>query len=74
MENNYSDNRVCTVGFFYENPANEFENDVKMAFKAFPDMHIATFHKLCRRFALAIGYAESSVDEYFGDEQEDPFL
>lgn len=30
---------------------------------------ISTLHAMCRRFALALGYTERSVDEYFGEEE-----
>lgn len=30
------------------------------------DMHISQFHYICTRIALALGYAEKNVEEYFG--------
>ena len=35
---------------------------------------IATFHSMCRKFALALGYAEKSVEEYFGPEDDECFM
>jgi hypothetical protein len=30
------------------------------------DLDINEFHQLCRRLALAVGYSDESVNEYFG--------
>jgi hypothetical protein len=35
---------------------------------------IGTFHSMCRKFALALGYAEKSVEEYFGPEDDESFV
>jgi hypothetical protein len=36
--------------------------------------HISTFHSMCRKFAIALGYAEGSVEEYFGSEDDEAFM
>ena len=36
-------------------------------------VHIATFHDMCRKFALACGYAEKSVENYFGEWNDEAF-
>jgi len=68
---NENEKRVNHVGFTFIDNSNEFENDLKMEFDCYPDMHISTLHNLCRRFALALGYSESSVNEYFGEASYD---
>lgn len=36
-------------------------------------MHIETFHSMCRKFAYALGYAEKSIDEWFGADGDESF-
>lgn len=36
--------------------------------------HISTFHSMCRKFAIALGYAEGNVEEYFGSEDDEVFM
>ena len=35
--------------------------------------HIATFHDMCVKFAQACGYANKSIEEYFGDNWDESF-
>ena len=28
--------------------------------------HISEFHRMCKAFAAAVGYADKSIEEYFG--------
>lgn len=63
-----SEKRTDLIGFYFIDSTNEFANDIHLQFSAYPDMHISKLHSLCRRFALALGYAEGSVDQYFGEE------
>ena len=35
------------------------------------DHTIRTYHKLCKRFAIALGYIPSRVEEYFGEDYEE---
>lgn len=35
--------------------------------------HISTFHDMCRKFALACGYTEHSVEQYFGEWNDEAF-
>ena len=34
---------------------------------------ISTFHSMCRKFAYALGYAETSINEWFGDDGDESF-
>ena len=36
-------------------------------------LHISTFHDMCRKFALACGYTEKSVEEYFGEWDDEAY-
>ena len=35
--------------------------------------HIATLHDMCVKFAQACGYANKSIEEYFGDNWDESF-
>ena len=43
------------------------EENVALRFIVKDEMHISELHALCTRFALALGYADKSVEEYFGE-------
>ena len=36
-------------------------------------VHISSIHGMCYTFALALGYAEKSVEEYFGEISDESF-
>ena len=36
-------------------------------------LHISTFHDMCRKFALACKYEKKSVEEYFGEWNDEAF-
>lgn len=44
-----------------------FEENVSLRFKVKDGIHISEFHALCKRFALAVGYTEKTVEDYFGE-------
>ena len=61
------ENNVSTLEFeFY--PRCEGYEDVDVRFGVNPDISLHQFHRLCKRFALAMGYPESSVEEAFGED------
>ena len=66
-----SEKRTDLIGFYFIDTTNEYANDVHLMFSAYPDMHISKLHSLCRRFALALGYTEKTVDDYFGEEYDE---
>ena len=39
--------------------------NLKMEFES-EDTHISEFHRMCKAFAAAVGYAEASIEKYFG--------
>ena len=39
------------------------EENVALRFIVKDEMHISELHALCKRFALALGYADKSVEE-----------
>ena len=34
-------------------------------------MDIAAFHRACKRFGYALGFAQKSIEEYFGEDSYD---
>lgn len=44
-----------------------------ISFTVPPGANIATFHEMCRKFAAAVGYAEKSITEYFGEWNDEAF-
>lgn len=60
------ENRTSTLEFeFY--PHCEGYHDIDLRFGVNPDITLQEFHGLCKRFALAMGFAESSIEEVFGE-------
>lgn len=45
--------------------------NIEMSFDKMLDPHIGEFVEMCKRFALALGYAESTVDRWFGKPNEE---
>ena len=35
--------------------------------------HISSFHRMCCSFAAAVGYAEKSIEAYFGEISDEAF-
>ena len=48
-----------------------YKTNIEMSFDKMLDPHIGEFVEMCKRFALALGYAESTVDKWFGKPSEE---
>jgi hypothetical protein len=48
-----------------------YQQAVSLGFDVNQDMSLEALHRMCRYFALCLGFAESSVDEVFGEESYD---
>lgn len=59
---------------FYPGEDNEYEHYTCLTLEAPEGLHAADFHRMCRNFALVLGYAPETIDEYFGPERDDAFL
>jgi adenosine deaminase len=55
-----------SFSLMYDNPPYE---DMDLTYEVAEDMHISTFHRLCKNFARAAGFTEQSVEKYFGETQ-----
>lgn len=48
-----------------------YRNYVSLSFEEDQDMSLEALQRMCRAFALCLGYAESSVDRVFGEANYD---
>ena len=53
---------------FYPNEKLDTYHNVDLRFSVPTDMTLEELHTLCKRFALACGYAEASVEQVFGED------
>lgn len=58
---------MVTLTFSHIPDKSSSEENVTLRFIVKDEMHISELHALCKRFALALGYADKSVEEYFGE-------
>lgn len=56
------------VSFSFHTDNKEDCNDFYLNFIVSEDMTIWELHRLCKRFALALGYAEKNVEDVFGED------
>lgn len=54
------------VSFSFHPDNKENYNDIYLSFFVNEEMSIWELHRLCKRFALVLGYAEKTVEEAFG--------
>ena len=60
--------RFDQVSFSFHTDNKEDCNDFYLNFIVSEDMTIWELHRLCKRFALALGYAEKNVEDVFGED------
>lgn len=48
-----------------------YRNAISLSFEEDQDMSLEALQRMCRAFALCLGYAESSVDKVFGEANYD---
>lgn len=60
--------QIGAMEFWYKDyTEDEFNESVDCTYEVWGEcMSIEEYWSMCRRFALAMGYASSSVDEWFG--------
>ena len=60
--------KMGTVDFsFYPSGENSFERHVNLSFEVPPNCSIGEFYDCCKKFMLALGFSEKTVEEYFGE-------
>ena len=64
-------NQTNTIGFYYRENLNEFAHDVDLQFSISSDARLGEIFNMCKKFAIALGYSETSVDKVFGPDSDD---
>ena len=59
---------------FWPDEHNEHEIPMRLSFDMRPNLYCCEIHRMCRAFALALGYTLETVDKYFGPESFDDIL
>lgn len=44
---------------------------VCLTYEAPEGIHAAAFHRMCKKFGLALGYAPETIERYFGPDSDD---
>ena len=52
-------------------PDNKNSINTRLSFDINEDLHCAKFHRMCKAFALALGYHPDTVEKYFGEDSDD---
>lgn len=60
-------NQKNKVTFIYEENDNQYGHDLRMQYTIDPDASIWELHDMCKRFMIAMGFAEKTVEEAFGE-------
>lgn len=58
---------------FYPGDERGYEDYVSLTFEAPEGLHAAAFHRMCKKFGLALGYAPETIERYFGEDSDDDF-
>jgi len=64
-------NQTNTIGFYYKENLNEFGHNVQLQFSISSDASLGEIFNMCKKFAIALGYSETSVDKVFGPDSDD---
>ena len=56
------------ISFSFHPENKENHNDFYLNFFVSENMTIGELHRLCKRFALTLGYSEKNVEEAFGED------
>ena len=60
------------ISFYYTAQDEEKTNaDMSLTYSFSGGMDIAAFHRACKRFGYALGFAQQSIEEYFGEDSYD---
>lgn len=50
---------------------NKTEHEMYLSYSFPGGMNIAAFHRACKRFGYALGFAQQNIEEYFGEDSYD---
>lgn len=68
-----SENEKMVTYEFREYNPNGFNVDLEFT-ESYETMNCARFHDFCKRFAIAVGYMPSTVENIFGETRYEQFL
>lgn len=60
--------KLNTVSFSFYPIDHNFFHDIYLNFSVHEDMDIYELHRLCKRFALVLGYSEDCVERVFRED------
>lgn len=50
---------------------NKTEHEMYLSYSFPGGMSVAAFHRACKRFGYALGFAQQNIEEYFGEDSYD---
>lgn len=57
------------ITFFYDTQEDEeTSNEMHLSYSFSGGMNVAAFHRACKRFGYALGFAQESLEKYFGED------
>ena len=57
---------LASVSFSFHPTDHEFWHDTYLTFSVHNDMNLEELHRLCKKFALSLGFSAAGVEEVFG--------
>jgi len=64
-----------TINFeYWPHDKNEDSTPTRLSFDVKEGLHCAALHKMCKAFALALGYTPQTVERYFGEDSDDDWM
>ena len=63
------ENYVENITFYYDvQDGDKTETEMHLAYSFPGGMNVAAFHRACKRFGYALGFAQQNIEEYFGED------
>lgn len=63
------ENYVENITFYYDaQDDGKVEHEMHLAYSFPKGMNVAAFHRACKRFGYALGFAHESLEKYFGED------
>ena len=57
------------ITFFYDTQENDkTKHEMHLSYSFPGGMSVAAFHRACKRFGYALGFAQESLEKYFGED------
>lgn len=58
---------LAMISFSFYPSEHIYRHDTNLMFSVDDDMGLEEFHRLCKRFALTLGFSEKGINEVFGE-------